>query len=668
MRRLNRRISGFEPGCEWRYDTPRFFVDEGAFILQFLRHSIIVGLVVFAQTAAPQQGTSGTSWLSIGGDMGSTKYAPVELINRDNVGELGVVWSWVSADKRIQDELPAFKRYTNFECTPLMLDGVLYGSTSLGQAFALDAGTGEELWVYRSEAFKAGRPPNLGYISRGVAYWSEGDDARVYMALSNSWLVALDAETGELVKEFGVGGKADLLEGVPRVRRARGYGHPSAPIICRDVVVVGSAISDGPSRMQSVPGQVKGFNVRTGELLWTFDIIAQEGDFGAETWEDGANAYTGGANVWSNISGDEELGYVYLPTSTPTNDFYGGHRLGDNLFAESLVCLNVETGERVWHFQTTHHGLWDYDLPAAPNLIDIVVDGKPIKAVAQVSKQGFIFTFDRATGEPVWEIEERAVPESDVPGERSSPTQPFPTKPPPFARQGLSEDDVIDFTPELKAEALAILADYNIGPLYTPPMVGKGTIMLPGYGGGANWPGAAFDPESGYLFVPAMNHPMVITVDAPDPARSNFRYTRARYKRLEGPDGLPILKPPYAEVVAMDMNKGEIAWTAVNGGIGPIDHPRLKGLGLPPIGTNARGMILATKSLLFVTEGSGRTGSAKGGGPNIRALDKETGKELASVKLPGNASGVPMSYILDGKQYVVVAVGSSPAQLVALGL
>ena len=634
-----------------------------------MRSPILIALLVSCPVVMAQRGTSDSSWLSYGGDLGSTKYSAAAQIDRENVGDLTIAWTWESVDKAIQEEYPALASATYFECTPLMVDGVLYGSTSLSQAMAIDGATGETLWAYSSEAFKAGRPPNLGYISRGVAYWGDGDDARVYMAQSDSWLIALDAKTGTLVEDFGVGGKADLLEGVPRVTRGRGYGHPSAPIICRDVIVVGSAVTDGPTLKEGAPGQVKGFDVQTGKLLWTFDVIAQSGEFGAETWEDDANAYTGNANVWTSMSADEELGYVYLPTSTPTNDFYGGHRLGDGLFAESLVCLNVKTGERVWHFQTTHHGLWDYDLPAAPNLVDLVVDGKSIDAVAQVTKQGFIFVFDRATGDPVWPIEERAVPQSVVPGEKTSATQPFPTKPVPFTKQGVTRDDVIDFTPELKAEALAILEGYTYGPLFTPPTEGAGTILLPGYGGGANWPGAAFDPETKLLYIPTMNHPSLVAVGEPDPARSNFRYTRALARSaLEGPEGLPLFKPPYARIVAMDMNQGEIAWAAVNGGDGPIDHPRLKDLNLPPMGSNGRAAALVTKTLLFVTEGAGRSGSAQGGGSNLRAFDKTTGEVLATIELPGQATGVPMTYMLDGKQYVVVAVGTEPAQLVALSL
>ncbi|PCJ62440.1 MAG: pyrroloquinoline quinone-dependent dehydrogenase, partial [Candidatus Hydrogenedentota bacterium] len=602
---------------------------------------------------------------------GSSKYSSLDLIDGGNVGGLGIAWEWVSIDERIQrehDDNPSIVNANYFQCTPILADGVLYGTTNLGQAMAIDPGTGETLWGYSSEAYKAGRPPNLGYISRGAAYKELApDDQRIYMATSDSRLVCLDAKTGQLVKEFGDNGAADLLQGVPRVRRGRGYGHPSAPVISGDTIIVGSAITDGPIRKEVAPGQVKGFDVKTGELKWSFNMIAQSGEYGADTWEDGANAYTGNANVWTNMSVDEELGYVYLPGSTPTNDFYGGHRKGDGLFAESLVCLNAETGERVWYFQFVHHGLWDYDLPCAPNLVDLVVDGKAIKAVAQATKQGFVFVFDRVTGEPVWPIEERPVPQSTVPGEQTSPTQPFPTKPPPFIPQGVTEDMVIDFTPELKAKALEVLKAYTFGPLFTPPGLDKPLLNLPGYGGGANWPGVAVDPETGYMYIPTMNHPSVIQVGKPDPARSNFRYTRSGAP-FPDVDGLPLLKPPYAEIVAMDLNKGEIAWRVTNGGDGPRDHPALKGLDLPPMGSNGRAAVLVTKTLLFATEGSGRSESATGGGRHLRAFDKHTGEELASIELPGEITGVPMTYLHEGKQYIVVAVGTNPARLVALSL
>lgn len=628
-------------------------------------------VAVFASAAAfAQRGAPGDDWPAIGGGPGHAQYSSLDQIDRENVGTLEVAWTWSSVDAEIQaahPDDPRIQGATYFELTPIMVEGVLYGSTCLGQAFALDAGTGETLWHFNSEAYTSGRPPNLGYISRGVAYWAGEDGGRVYLATGDSYLYALDATTGEPIAGFGDGGHVDLLEGVPLATRSSAYGHPSAPIVCRDVVVVGSSISDGPTRKEGIPGRVKAFDVRTGRERWVFNCIPAEGDYGTETWTDGAWRYTGGANVWTNISADDALGYVYLPTSTPTNDFYGGHRLGNGLFAESLVCVDATTGQRVWHYQIVHHGVWDYDLPCAPNLVDITVDGRPIKAVAQATKHGFVFVLDRVTGEPVWPIEERPVPQSDVPGEQLSPTQPFPTKPPPFTKQGIGEDDLIDFTPELHAAALEVVKDFRLGPLFTPPGADKPTIILPGYGGGANWPGCGFDPETGMLYVPSMNHPSVVFVAKPDPARSDFRYTRS-FARLEGPEGLPLLKPPYAHLTAIDLNRGEIAWQVVNGGDGPRDHPLLKDLDLPPMGSNGRAAVLVTKTLLFATEGSGRSGSATGGGTKLRALDKATGAVIASFDFIDAPTGVPMTYAWRGTQYVVTAIGSKPAQLVALAL
>ena len=418
---------------------------------------------------------------------------------------------------------------------------------------------------------------------------------------------------------------------------------------------------------EGVPGRVKAFDVRTGMLRWTFNCVPAEGDPATQTWDENSWQYTGGANVWTNMSADEELGYVYLPTSTPTNDFYGGHRLGNDLYAESLVCLNAKTGERVWHYQIVHHGLWDYDLPCAPNLVDITVGGKPVKAVAQATKHGFIFVFDRRTGEPVWPIEERPVPQSLVPGEKTSATQPFPTRPVPFTKQGSSLDDLIDYTPELKAKVVEIATGLHFGPLFTPPTHDKPLVEVPGYGGGANWPGCAFDPETGRFYIPSMNWPSLLFVAEPDPARSNFRYTRSRGD-VEGPDGLPLLKGPYAEIIAMDLPRGEIAWRRTNGGEALKTHPALAGHDLPELGTNARAAVLVTKALLFATEGSGRSGSASRGGTRLRIFDKPTGDEVADFDFLDQPTGVPMTYLWQGRQFIVVPIGSSPARLVALAL
>jgi quinoprotein glucose dehydrogenase len=427
---------------------------------------------------------------------------------------------------------------------------------------------------------------------------------------------------------------------------------------------------------------VRGFDVRTGKELWQFHTIPQEGEFGNETWEKDSWRHTGAANVWGSLTADPELGYVYLPTSTPTNDYYGGHRPGNNLFAESIVCLDAKTGRRVWHFQMVHHGIWDYDATAAPLLVDITVGGKRIKAVAVVTKQAFTYVFDRVTGQPVWPIEERPVPKGSVPGEWYSPTQPFPTKPPAFDRQGLTMDDLIDFTPALKQEAATILNDYVYGPIYTPPsFVGdgkRGTILMPGAGGGANWHGAAVDPETGYLYVPSRTAPSVIQIDKADKTRSDFDYMRGGGAGLRGPQGLPLYKPPYMRLTAIDLNAGTIAWM-VPLGDGP--RQRVIDLGMPdpgPLGGGAYTGPLVTKDLLFIgLRGNEAPDLVFGPARQIpkttesvlRAFDKRTGETLHSVVLAVSPTGSPMTYMADGKQYIVLAYGiASSAGLVGLAL
>ncbi|MDX1383215.1 MAG: PQQ-binding-like beta-propeller repeat protein, partial [Thermoanaerobaculia bacterium] len=583
------------------------------------------------------------------------------------VGRLVVAWEWTTADAPILEAHPNMGA-TNFEGVPLMVGGVLYGTTALAQAFALDATTGETLWVHDPEAYDTSvrSAGGLGLVNRGPAYWTDGEEERLFFATLDARLISLDPKTGEPVAGFGTGGAIDTREGIPRLTNPRQWAVTSAPAVCRDVVTVGARIPDGALRRSMPPGNIRGWDVRTGERLWTFNSVPVKGEPGNETWERESWVYTGGTNVWSNISVDEELGHFYLPFGTPTNDFWGGERHGDNLFAESLVALDCETGEVAWYFQAIHHGLWDYDLPTPPVLADVTVDGRRIRALAQVSKQGFTYVFDRTTGAPVWPIEERPVPQSDVPGEKTSPTQPFPTKPPPFERQGVTVDDLIDFTPELRAEAVKMLDDYVWGPIYTPPSL-KGTLLLPSYGGGANWPGASLDPETGWLYIPSMTRLLQMKLVQPDPSRSDFDYVRAG-SQVEGPQGLPMIKPPYGRVTAVDLNKGENVWMVTNGGDGPVDHPAIAHLDLPPLGTPTRAAVLVTKTLLFVTEGSGRSGSAIGGGNGLRALDKRTGEELWKTMMDGQVTGNPITYAVAGKQYVVMPVGSDPPKLVALSL
>jgi quinoprotein glucose dehydrogenase len=626
---------------------------------------VALAMCLFPAPVLAQGGASGGEWRARGGEPGTTNYSPLDQITKDNVNDLRVAWEWVSVDTDILDDDETLRLSTNFQATPLMVGGVLYGTTGFSQAFALDATTGETLWVYNPRSYE--RPPNLGFVNRGLGYWTDGDEERLFLGTGDARLVALDPASGSPIPGFGQEGLVDTTEGIPRLTDSSQYGFTAAPTVVRDVVVMGGSITDAATSMVAPPGYVRGYDVRTGEARWTFHSIPLEGELGNDTWEDGSWEFAGNTNVWSMISADEELGYVYLPFGTPNNDFYGGHRPGDNLFAESLVCLDAETGELVWHFQMVHHGLWDYDLPAPPVLADITVEGRRIKALAQVSKQGFTYVFDRVTGEPVWPIEERPVPQSTVPGEQTSPTQPFPTRPPPFERQGLTVDDLIDFTPEVRAEALEIFERYDHGPIFTPPSL-RGALLLPSYGGGANWLGASLDPETGILYVPSMSRVLLMQMFEGDPERTDMRYVRGGQVSPVPPGGLPLIKPPYGRITAIDLNRGDHVWMVPNGGDGPVDHPAIEHLDLPPLGTPTRAGVLVTKTLLFVSEGSGRSGSATGGGPGFRALDKATGEELWKTEFDGQVTGLPMTYQWEGKQYVVSPVGTNPPKYVALSL
>jgi quinoprotein glucose dehydrogenase len=606
-------------------------------------------------------------WRYYGGDPGSSKYSPLEQINRSNVGELKIAWSWDSPDLPLQKRNRMLSSFA-YETTPLMVGGTLYATTSLCQIAAIDPQTGKTRWVFDPKGYLAGRPTNLGFVQRGVAWWSDGSSERIYVASHDCFLWAIDAKTGKPVADFGDGGKVDLTAAIPLAERSRNYTVTSPPAICRGVVIVGASISDGPQYKEMPRGDIQAFDVRTGKPAWIFHAVPQEGEFGTDTWKNDSWKYTGNTNVWTLMSVDEELGYFYLPFSTPTNDWFGGHRPGNNLFADSLVCVDAKSGKRVWHFQTVHHGLWDYDLPAAPVLCTIKVDGRTIKAVAQITKTGFAFVFDRTNGKPVWPIEERPVPQSKVPGEHTSPTQPFPTKPAPFERQGATEENLVDFTPELHAEAVKILDHYDHGPLYTPPSE-HGVINLPGWAGGANWWGAAFDPESSLLYIPSLTSPITVKLNKPDSARSNFDFVRggpAYALGVQGPRGVPLFKPPYGRITAINLNTGEHAWMIPHG-----DGPRQKvsdivGRDVGPLGSGGGGPLL-TKTLLFVGQGAGGRGGRAGGGANvIRAFDKATGKVIAEIALPAPPSGTPMTYLAGGKQYIVLA--TNDGHLVALAL
>ena len=523
-----------------------------------------------------------------------------------------------------------------------------------------------------------GRPvPLSGAIRAGVSYWTDGQVERVFLATSTAYLYSIDAKIGIPDPNFGEGGRVDLGALLRRPlsdRERRDYGVTAPPVVCRDVVAVGSAIMDvrfRPPPEYMPPGDVQAFDARTGEKVWEFHTIPQEGEYGNETWENEAWKTSGAANVWATMTADEELGNFYLPVSTVSHDYYGGERPGDNLFSESVVCLKAETGERVWHYQLVHHGLWDYDPPAAPLLLDVVVDGQPRKVVAQLTKQAFCFVFDRITGEPIWPIEEKPVPQSRVPSEHTSPTQPFPTKPAAFERQGISEDDLIDFTPELREEAKAILARYDYGPLYTPPTE-KSVLSVPGQAGGADWAGGAADPRAGVLYVPSHMAITTVQLNPVDDPEAHSAFSARANEYVVGPRGLPLVKPPYGSITAIDLNSGEHTWRTTVGK-GPVDHPALKGLDLPDMGWDNRTFVLATPHLLLATSQAPlapRRDYFVDRDAYLRAYDLGSGEEIGRVELPSNAYGAPMSYTAGGRQYVVVPVGNRrrPPELVALAI
>jgi quinoprotein glucose dehydrogenase len=623
-----------------------------------------------AGTAAKPAAGIMREWLHHRGSPGSTNYSPLDLIDGENVHRLHVVWRWSS---RNFGSTPEF----NFQATPLMANGVLYTTGGSRRAVvAIDAVTGETLWMWRLDEGERGENAPRRGAGRGVAYRRDGSGEYVYVITPGYRLVALYAKTGRQVRGLGEGGIVDLMrdfdQDVDLVNDPVGASSP--PIVVNGVVIVGSAFaaSFAPRSKAMIKGHVRGYDAQTGKRLWTFHSIPGDGEYGNDTWDDDAWRYTGNAGAWAPISADPELNYVYVPMEAATGDLYGGHRPGDNLFSQSLVCLDAATGERVWHFQTVHHGIWDYDLPAPPVVLDIDVRGRVIPAVAQVTKQGFTFVFDRRSGEPVWPIEERPVPQSDVPGERTAPTQPFPTRPAPFERQGVTLDDLNDLTPEILAEAKRLVKRHRLGPLYSPPSAvsatNDGTLIAPFSSGGANWQGGVADPETGMLYVAstATIGNLALETDA----ASEMRYVRAN-RQAPRPFGLSLGKPPWGRITAIDLNTGEHVWTIANGDTPAYvrEHEKLAGRDLPRTGHNERAGLLVTRSLLFAGEGSGLY-VADEGGRMLRAHDKATGEILFEMELPARQSGIPMTYAVDGRQYIVVAAGApeTPGELVALGV
>jgi quinoprotein glucose dehydrogenase len=615
-----------------------------------------------------------------GGDAGGLKYSPLATIDRSNVAQLKVAWTWKTGEQAITPpgaSVPA--RPGQFQVTPLAIGDTLFLSTPFNRVVALDASTGRELWSYDPHAYDVGQPSNgTGFVHRGVATWSDGKQRRILIA--SRWrLIAIDASSGKPITTFGTNGEVDLTANILWSVERRHYTNTSPPVVYGDLVIVGNGVGDRLVYKRDPPGDIQAFDVRTGKRVWRFNPIPQPGEYGNETWEDSSWARMGHTNVWAPFTVDVRRGLVYLPFGTPSNDWYGGERRGNNLFAETVVCLDAKTGRRVWHYQITHHGLWDYDLPSPPVLATIHKDGKALDVVAVVTKQGWVFVFDRVTGAPVWPIEERPVAASDVPGERAALTQPVPTKPPAFAKQGFTEADVIDFTPELKHLALNEVRKYRLGPLYTPPSL-EGTIVMPGAIGGGGWGGGAFDPETGVLYVKATNNPALFKlfpVETPsDTVQARYMVELGRSLGVPVPTPsvgtgnaatrvaeLPAHKPPYGTLTAIDLNRGEQLWQVPLGDEPSIrNHPMLQGVTLPPLlgVRGAPGPIVTRSGLLFVT----------GGGQVLYAIDAKDGRTLWQHDFGRVAYSVPMTYATrDGRQFVVVATGSGAnAELVAFAL
>jgi quinoprotein glucose dehydrogenase len=694
----------------------------------------VAGLTWITPTASAQWRAKDTEWPSYNADLAGSRYKPLDQINASNFSKLEVAWRFKT------DSIGNRPEY-KLEGTPLMVNGVVYATAgSRRAAIALDATSGELLWVHGEHEGDRGAAAPRALSGRGLAYWSDGKEERILYVTAGYRLIALDAKTGAVVPSFGKGGAVDLKldddqvisdwtaahEWVPDLVHGE-IGLQSAPVVAKDTILIGAAFREGmtPKSMRNNKGFVRGFDVRTGKRLWIFHTIPMKGELGYDTWLNGSAEYTGNTGVWNQITADEQLGLAYLPVESPTGDLYGGHRPGNNLFGESLVCVDLKTGKLKWHFQMVHHPLWDMDASAAPLLMDINVDGRPIKAVALPSKQAFVYVFDRVTGKPVWPIEERPVEKGDVPGEWYSPTQPFPTKPPAYARNGFTPDILIDFTPALRDQALTLVSKYKLGPAFTPPVVSKAdgplsTLNLGGPLGGTNWPGGSFDPETHTVYVYACNSCIYPVGLVPSPKEiSDMRYISGldgqRVQIARGPGeaggadqpmpvrapapvapapgrgattppagglnvlggltilGLPLVKPPYGTISAVNLDRGEIVWQTPHGDTPDVvrNHPALKGLNIPKTGQSTYNVgTLVTKALVVAGDATITTTPEHPRGAMLRAYDKTTGNQVGAVWMPAAQSGSPMTYAVNGKQYIVVAVsgGNYSGEYIAYSL
>lgn len=674
------------------------------------------GLALAVVTPRGQVAPKAGEWRGWGNDLGSTRYSALDQINASNFDKLEIAWRFKT------DHLgprPEFQ----YEGTPIMVNGVMYTTGGSRRAVvALDPTTGEELWVHSErEPGRANNSPRQ-LSGRGLSYWTDGREERIYYVTTGYQLVALDAKTGARVASFGKGGMIDLKLDNDQIIDPNGgdIGLHATPLVTKNVVVVGAAFGTGanPKSARAVKGNIRGFDVRTGKRLWIFHTIPQPGEFGNDTWEKDSWSYTGNTGSWAQLSADEDLGLAYIPVESPTGDYYGANRPGNNLFGETLVALDLQTGKRKWHFQFVHHPIWDMDLPCAPILVDVPMNGRTIKAIAQPSKQGYLYVLNRETGEPVWPIVERPVPAGTVPGEWYSPTQPFPTKPPAYERQSVSVDDLIDYTPELRAEAIEIAKKYTMGGLFNPPVVSKVEGPLGAFTrsqAGTNWKGGSYDPESHVVFVSSTGNIGTYGLVPPPAGFSEMQYifgnavTGARLtagqgssagggqanlatQRGSGPGGaaaparaaggegggggggtsvrgLPISKPPYGSLTAVDLTKGEILWSVPHGDTPSNirNNPALRGLTIPNTGRPGTVGTLVTKTLLIAAE-TGVDIQANGQrGAMLRAYDKRTGARAGALFLPAGEGGAPMTYSIDGKQYLVLAIsgGAYSGELLA---